>query len=109
MQTATESTATTRTLDGVTLVFQRYDDLWMIDRVSLAANDQDDDETFEETDGGACFEQGTAVTRDEVSGRSELDLRRYHARQVRRLGLPARGVGARLLWSMIRDFERFAL
>jgi hypothetical protein len=121
MNTAQDMTAVARRLDGVTLIFQRYDDLWMIDRVSEPANERGDEDCYDVPDGllahegcdGGCeacerFDGGTAVTRAELSGLSELERRRYHARQLRKLGLPERGHGSRLLWSMISDFERFA-
>ena len=120
MNTAHDMTAVARKLDGVMLIFQRYEDLWMIDRVSEPANERGDEEYFDIADGlfsyeasereCACeaFDGGTAVTRAELSGLTELERKRYHARQLRKLGLPERGTGARLLWSMISDFERFA-
>ena len=121
MNVAEDTGVVARRLDGVTLIFQRYDDLWMIDRVSEPANERGDEECFDVPDGlfahddceGECarndrFDGGTAVTRAELSGLSELERRRYHARQIRKLGLPERGNGSKLLWSMISDFERFA-
>ncbi len=117
MNTAQDMTAVARRLDGVTLIFQRYDDLWMIDRVSEPANECGDEECYDVPDGlFACgdndcddrFDGGTAVTRAELSGLSEMERRRYHARQLRKLGLPERGSGSKLLWTMISDFERFA-
>lgn len=117
MNTAQDMNAVARRLDGVTLIFQRYDDLWMIDRVSEPANERGDEECYDvpdglfscgDNDGDARFDGGTAVTRAELSGLSELERRRYHARQLRKLGLPERGNGSKLLWTMISDFERFA-
>ncbi len=121
MNVAQDVSGVARRLDGVTLIFQRYDDLWMIDRVSEPANECGDEECFDVPDGlfahgdddeeravNERFDGGTAVTRAELSGLSELERRRYHARQLRKLGLPERGHGSRLLWSMISDFERFA-
>lgn len=92
--------AVTREDDGVRLILQRYDDLWMIDRV--AAN-----ETTREDDDEAGFEASTAVSRDEVAGLGPGDRRRCHARHLRRLALPEQGWPARLLWSMISNFDDF--
>jgi hypothetical protein len=98
---STMETAVTRELDGVHLIFQRYDDLWMIDRV--APDDHADED--EEDD---CFAASTAVSRDEVRGLGELDRRRCHARHLRKLALPERGRSARVLWTMISDFDHFS-
>ncbi len=115
MNTAHDVAAVARRLDGVTLIFQRYDGLWMIDRVSEPANERGDEECYEVPEGlfecgdeRDVFDGGTAVTREELAGLGEVERRRYHARQLRKLGLPERGHGARLLWAMISDFERFA-
>lgn len=102
-----DGTAITRALDGALLIFQRFEGHWMIDRVSAPANDCDD-EDLERDDEPWCFEGSTAVARDEVVGLCEFDRRRYHARQLRRLGLPARGHASRALWRMISDWESFA-
>lgn len=108
----------TLSLDGVQLVFRAYDGLWMIDRVAEPANERgdEDDEALEET----CdedtddrvercdFEGSTAVAHAEVWGMTEEERRSYHDRQLRKLGLPERGRCARLIWSMIEDFDHFA-
>ncbi len=101
-----QATPVTRTLDGAVLIFQRYDDLWMIDRVDDAANDceaYDDDGDATEAPSGAS----TAVGGDELRGLSELEQWRYVRRHLRRLGLPERGVAARVIGAMVRDFESF--
>ena len=98
-------TAVMREVDGVHLVFQRYDDLWMIDRVIPAERPRDADGDDEDDD---CFEASTAVSRDEVNGLGTHDRRRCHARHLRRLALPEGGRPARMLWSVIADFDRFA-
>jgi hypothetical protein len=87
----------TRQLDGVLLVFSRFEGMWMIDCESTPAND----------DGPWC-EGATAVARDDVATLDEAGRRAFHARQLRKLGLAARGSGSRVLWSMISDFDAFA-
>ena len=100
----TMETAVMREIDGVHLIFQRYDDLWMIDRVTPDERADEEDEAEEDD----CFEASTAVSRDEVSGLGELDRRRCYARHLRKLALPERGGSARVLWTMISDFDHFA-
>ncbi len=95
------ATAVMREIDGVHLIFQRYDDLWMIDRVTPDEREDEDEEDD-------CFEASTAVSRDEVRGLGALDQRRCHARHLRKLALPPQGRPARLLWSVIADFDHFA-
>lgn len=116
MSTLQGTAAVARKLDGVLLIFQRYEGVWMIDRVSAPANERGDEELVEVPDSllesddsweAMGFDGGTAVARDELWGLSESQRRRYHERQLRKLGLPERGHGARLLWSMISDFEGF--
>jgi hypothetical protein len=92
--------AVTRKLDGVVLIFRGYNGLWMIDRIAEPANERGDEEWIEEG--------STAISVDEVWGMSEAQRRSYHARQLRKLGLSERGTGARVLWSMISDFDGFA-
>jgi hypothetical protein len=108
MHAAYEHQNTTRELDGTLFVFQRYEDLWMIDRAEVANDceaecDDTDDKTSPCGLGGS-----TAVARHEVMGLSEIERRHYLSRQLRRLGLPTRGHGSRLLWRMITNFERFS-
>jgi hypothetical protein len=74
------ATAVMREIDGVHLIFQRYDDLWMIDRVS--PDDRADAEEDEEEDDN-CIEASTAVSRDEVRGLGALDQRRCAGPRVR--------------------------
>lgn len=87
----------TRQLDGVLLVFSRFDGMWMIDCESAPANDD-----------GPWADGATAVARDDVATLDEDGRRAFHARQLRKLGLASRGRGATVLWSMIADFDAFA-
>lgn len=91
------ATVVTRQLDGVLLVFSRFEGMWMVDCESEPAND----------DGPWC-EGATAVARDDVATLDDAGRRAFHARQLRKLGLASRGSGARVLWSMIADFDSFA-
>lgn len=91
------ATVVTRQLDGVLLVFSRYEGMWMIDCESSPANDD-----------GPWREGATAVARDDVATLDHAGRRAFHARQLRKLGLGSRGPGARVLWSMIADFDAFA-
>ncbi len=118
-----QAQAVTRELDGVLLVFRACEGLWMIDRVDEPANERGDEDWIESPDGsldeGATddetgeipgrwgFEGATAVAFDEIWGMTEAERRSYHARQLRKLGLPDRGRPARLIWSMIEDFDHF--
>lgn len=106
---AIDATAVAREFGGAVLIFQRHDDLWMIDRVSRAANERDreDDERLD-VDDGEDFDGCTAVARDEVHGLTHDERRRFHARQLRKLALRPSDRGAALLWSLISDFEHFA-
>lgn len=88
--------------DGVRLILQRYDDLWMIDRVAANETTREDD-----AEADADVEASTAVSRDEVANLGPGDRRRCHARHLRRLALSERGWPARLLWSMISNFDEF--
>lgn len=83
-----------RRLDGATLVFQRWADVWMIDRLP----DLDD-----EGDPGAS----TAVTRDALEAADRVGLMALHDRQLRRLGLPRKGDGAAVLWRLVSEFDSF--
>ncbi len=83
-----------RKIDGATLVFQRWADVWMIDRLP----DLDD-----EGDPGAS----TAVTRDALASADGLGLMTLRDRQLRRLGLPREGDGAAILWRLVSDFDGF--
>lgn len=98
----------TRRMEGDLMVFQRLDGLWMIDRVGEVANDV---EAFDDDAGGAegedTVELGTAISRAEVWGLEGDELRAFHARQLRKLGLHARSSGAAALWRIITDFDRF--
>lgn len=123
MNTAYEmSSAVTRKVDGALLIFQRYEGVWMIDRVSTPANERGDEDFVDVpddllahdalmSDDGTCespgFDGCTAVAGDELEGLTEPERRRFHARQLRRLGLPERGLGASVLWAMISDFHGF--
>lgn len=91
------ATVVTRQLDGVLLVFSRFDGMWMIDCESEPANDD-----------GPWADGATAVARDDVATLDEAGRRAFHARQLRKLGLASRGSGAKVLWSMIADFDGFA-
>ena len=104
---AFDVTTVERELDGAVLIFQRLDDLWMIDRVARAANEQDDDDDAATRDDEQAIDGCTAVARDEVRGLSPDERRRYHARQLRKLALTPSDRGAMLLWSLITDFEHF--
>lgn len=92
-----ETTVVTRQLDGVLMVFSRYEGMWMIDCETAPANDD-----------GTWREGSTAVARDDVAALDVEARRSFHARQVRKLGIATRGSGARALWSMIEDFDAFA-
>ncbi len=92
-----ETTVVTRQLDGVLMVFSRYEGMWMIDCETEPANDD-----------GECREGSTAVARADVAVLDGEARRSFHARQLRKLGLASRGSGARVLWSMIEDFDAFA-
>lgn len=96
-----------RELDGAVLIFQRLDDLWMIDRVSSPANEQDGDDMSMSDGTEHAFDGCTAVAHDEVRGLSFDERRRYHTRQLRKLALRPSDRGAALLWSLITDFEHF--
>ena len=91
------ATVVTRRFDGVLLVFSRFEGTWMVDCECEPAND----------DGIGC-EAATSVARLEVAALDECGRRAFHARQLRKLGLPTRGGAARMLWSMIADFDGFA-
>lgn len=91
------ATVVTRQVDGVLLVFSRFDGMWMIDCETAPANDD-----------GPWGEGATAVARADVAALDEAGRRAFHARQLRKLGLAARGSGAKVLWSMIADFDAFA-
>ncbi|MEZ4392716.1 MAG: hypothetical protein R3A48_16625 [Polyangiales bacterium] len=98
----------TRRMEGDLMVFQRLDGLWMIDRVGEVANDVEAFDDGDEGVGGeATFELATAISKDEVVGLEGDDLRAFHARQLRKLGLHARSSGAAALWRIITDFDRF--
>lgn len=92
-----ETTVVTRHLDGVLMVFSRYEGVWMIDCETEPANDD-----------GPWGDGSTAVGRADVEGLDVEERRSFHARQLRKLGLASRGSGARVLWSMIEDFDGFA-
>ena len=87
----------TRQLDGVLLVFSRFDGMWMIDCETAPANDD-----------GPWGDGATAVAREDVATLDEPGRRAFHARQLRKLGLASRGSGAKVLGSMITDFDAFA-
>ena len=91
------ATVVTRQLDGVLMVFSRFDGMWMIDCETTPANDD-----------GPWRDGATAVARADVATLDEAGRRAFHARQLRKLGLAGRGSGAQVLWSMIEDFDRFA-
>jgi hypothetical protein len=87
----------TRQLDGVLMVFSRFDGMWMIDCESTPANDD-----------GPLGDGATAVAREDVATLDAAGRAAFHARQLRKLGLASRGSGAKVLWSMIADFDAFA-
>lgn len=103
-----QTNTVTRRIEGDLMVFQRLDGLWMIDRVGEVANDVDPfDDADEGVEGAETFELATAISREEVCGLEGDELRAFHARQLRKLGLHARSSGAAALWRIITDFDRF--
>lgn len=56
----------------------------------------------------AAFEGATAVSVDELCGMTDDERRSFHARQLRKLGLPDKSGGAKIIWSMIENFQAFS-
>lgn len=54
------------------------------------------------------FEGATAVSVDELFGMSDDERRSFHARQLRKLGLADKSGGAKVIWSMIENFQAFS-
>lgn len=98
----------TRRMEGALMVFQRLDGLWMIDRVGEVANDVDGWESDEPANDDLLEgDLATSISRDEVRGLEGEELREFHARQMRKLGLHSGSTGAAALWRIITDFDRF--
>lgn len=92
------------------LVFQRWDDTWMVDHIGAmpAVNDDDMSEADfcddAQNDGVREEELGsTSVSLDEVEHLSEIERRGYLQRQLRKLGVAPRSRGAALLWRLVKD------
>lgn len=104
-------------LDGALLVFQRYDDLWMIDHIpapppsNAQSHDDDDDGYAPESDDDAALtasDGATAVAFDELVALDLSAREAFHARQLRKLGLAPDSPGARMVWRLVQDPMRFA-
>jgi len=103
-------------LDGALLVFQRYDDLWMIDHIpapppSNAQSLDDDDDLDADLEAEAVLDGGdgaTAVAFDELVALDDAGRAAFHARQLRKLGLTPGSPGAGAVWRLVQDPWRFA-
>ncbi len=104
-------------LDGALLVFQRYDDLWMIDHIpapppsNARSHDDDDDGDTSEFDDEAALtasDGATSVAFDELVALDPSGRAAFHARQLRKLGLAPDSPGARMVWRLVQDPMRFA-
>lgn len=91
-----------RRFDGATLVFQRWAEVWMIDRLSARESAEDDAEEAFVAHGAS-----TAVSRDVLKLSTVHERHTLCERQLRRLGLPSRGEGAAVLWRLVSDFDGF--